>query len=162
MASRASYPLRYTPLNAQDAGDTDNTRPSFAQKGNTYRPLRNIIPDAYNNFGTTNQFQYFGLATDYRNVALTGRMDFKYFEPIQISLIGEWIRNTAFDRDAINAMAVNNRGPIPTLDDGTADPSGIGVFEGDDTAWIVGIKFGHPALEKRWAWNAGVSYRYVG
>src|SRR5262249_32745231 len=30
----------YTPLNASDAGNTDNTRPSFAQKGNTYRPLR--------------------------------------------------------------------------------------------------------------------------
>jgi hypothetical protein len=34
----------YTPLTSSDAGNTDNTRPSFAQKGNTYIPLRRIIP----------------------------------------------------------------------------------------------------------------------
>ena len=47
----------YTPLSSSDAGNTDNTRPSFAQKGNTYMALRNIVPNASNNFGTTNQFQ---------------------------------------------------------------------------------------------------------
>jgi hypothetical protein len=29
---------------------------AFAQKGNTYRPIRNITPTALNGFGTTNQF----------------------------------------------------------------------------------------------------------
>ena len=152
----------YTPLNAQDAGDTDNTRPSFAQKGNTYRPLRNIIPDATNGFGTTNQFQYFGLATPFRDVALSGRVDFNHFEPVQISLIGEYIKNTAFDKSAINEIAVNNRGPVARLPDGTADPTGFGPFEGTDVAWILGVKVGHPALERRGAWNALLSYRYVG
>jgi hypothetical protein len=152
----------YTPLNAQDAGDTDNTRPSFAQKGNTYRPLRNIIPDATNNFGTTNQFQFFGLATDFRPVAFSGRVDFNHFEPVQVSLLGEYIRNTAFDKSAINEIAVNNRGPVARLPDGTAQPMGFGPFEGTDVAWMLGIRVGHPALEKRGAWNALLSYRYVG
>lgn len=151
----------YTPLNAQDAGNTDNTRPSFAQKGNTYRPLRNIIPDATNNFGTTNQFQYFGLATPFRNVALTGRLDFNHFEPVQVSLIGEYIKNTAFDKEAINAIAVNNRGPVALNPDGTLS-SALGVFEGTDIAWTLGLRVGHPALEKRGAWQAGIAYRYIG
>ena len=151
----------YVPLSASDAGNTDTTRPSFAQKGNTYRPLRNILPDATNGFGTTNQWQYFGLATEFRNVALTGRLDLDYFEPVRLSLIGEYIRNTAFDHDEIEAVAVNNRGPLPLNDDGTPS-GGISPFEGTDTAWSLGIKFGHPALEKRGAWQAGVAYRYIG
>ena len=151
----------YVPLSASDAGNTDTTRPSFAQKGNTYRPLRNIIPDATNDFGTTNQWQYFGLATPYRNVALTGRLDLDYFEPVRISLIGEYIKNTAFDQAAIEAVAVNNRGPLRLNDDGTTS-SEIAPFEGTDIAWTLGLKFGHPALEKRGAWQAGVAYRYIG
>jgi hypothetical protein len=151
----------YVPLSASDAGNTDTTRPSFAQKGNTYRPLRNILPDATDGFGTTNQWQYFGLATPYRNVALTGRLDLDYFEPVRISLIGEYIKNTAFDQAAIEAVAVNNRGPLPLNADGS--PSGdIAPFDGTDTAWTLGVKFGHPALEKRGAWQAGIAYRYIG
>ncbi|MFN0127395.1 MAG: putative porin [Verrucomicrobiales bacterium] len=151
----------YVPLSASDAGNTDTTRPSFAQKGNTYRPLRNIIPDATNGFGTTNQWQYFGLATEFRNVALTGRLDLDYFEPVRISLVGEYIKNTAFDKEDIEAIAVNNRGPLPIGPDGT--PTGeIAPFEGTDTAWSLGLKFGHPALEKRGAWQAGIAYRYIG
>ncbi len=34
----------YTPQNINDAGNTDNSRPSFARKGNTYMALRNIVP----------------------------------------------------------------------------------------------------------------------
>jgi len=151
----------YVPLSASDAGNTDTTRPSFAQKGNTYRPLRNIIPDATNGFGTINQWQYFGLATEFRNVALTGRLDLDYFEPVRISLIGEYIKNTAFNKEDIEAIAVNNRGPLPLNAEGI--PTGdIAPFEGTDTAWTVGVKFGHPALEKRGAWQVGVAYRYIG
>lgn len=162
----------YTPLAASDAGNTDNTRPSFAQKGNTYRPLRNIIPSALNNFGTTNQFQYFGLATPFRELALTGRIDFNHFEPFQISVTGEYIKNLAFNAEEINKIAVNNRGPLPEEStetnvadaDGSTDttnPSPIGKYEGGDTAWNVNLLFGKPSFEKRWDWNAKFGYRYV-
>lgn len=144
----------FIPLNAQDAGNTDNTRPSFAQKGNTYRPLRRIIPSPLNNFGTTNQFQYFGLATPFHEVALTGRFDVNHWEPFQISLTGEWVKNLAFDRDRIDLIAVNNRGADQSL-------GGSGRFSGGDTAWIVNLKVGSAALQKAWDWQAGINYRYV-
>ena len=144
----------FTPLTSSDAGNTDNTRPSFAQKGNTYMALRNIVPNASNNFGTTNQFQYFGLATEFREVALTAKIDYNHYEPFQVSLGGEFVKNTAFDRNAINAKAVNNRGPNLPM-------GAPGAFDGGDTGWIVNLKVGHPALEKRWDWNVNVGYRYV-
>jgi hypothetical protein len=94
-------------------------------------------------------------------VAFTGRLDLDHFEPVRISVIGEYIKNTAFDMEAIEAVAVNNRGPYEA-DEGDGSSGGLAPFEGTDTAWTVGLKFGHPALEKRWAWQAGVAYRYIG
>lgn len=152
VAGRLSRP--FIPLSASDAGNTDNTRPSFAQKGNTYRPLRDIIPSPLNNFGTIDQFQYFGLATSFRDLALTGRLDLNYFEPVQISLMSEYIKNTAFNQAAIDAIAVNNRGPDNRN-------GSVGPFAGGDTAWIIGLKVGAVALQKRGDWNLGINYRHI-
>ena len=56
----------FIPLSASDAGDTDTTRPSFAQRGNTYMALRDIDnTTAANDFGNKYQYQYYGLATPF-------------------------------------------------------------------------------------------------
>jgi hypothetical protein len=142
----------FVPLTADDAGNTDGSRPAFAQKGNTYRPIRNIIPTADNDFGTSRQFQYFGLATPFRSLALTGRLDLNFFEPVQISFLGEYVRNLAFNGSDIDRIAVNNRGPSAT---------GVGRFEGGDTAWIAGIQVGRGVFEKTWDWRLSLNYRHV-
>jgi len=142
----------FVPLNTSTAGNTDDTRPLFAQKGNTYRPIRNITPTALNGFGTTNQFQYFGLASQFRQIAWSGRVDFNHFEPVQVSLLGEYIKNLAFDRNAIGSVAINNRGG-----------GGAGAFDGGDTAWYMGVNVGKsiPAFDKRGDWAVGLGYRHV-
>ena len=144
----------FTPINISDAGDTDGTRPSFAQKGNTYTPLRNIVPNATNNFGTINQWQYFGLASKFRPLVLTGQIDYNGFEPVQVSLMGEYVKNLGFNRRDIAGKAVNNSGAVTA-----ANPNG--VFAGGDTAWYLGLRAGHPVLQKRGQWQAGVNYRYI-
>ncbi|MDB6073623.1 MAG: hypothetical protein JWO89_1263, partial [Verrucomicrobiaceae bacterium] len=145
----------FIPLTPQDQGDTDNTRPSFGQKGNTYRALRNIIPSVINNFGTSNQYQYFGLASKFQVAQITGRIDFNNWEPYQLSFIGDYLQNTAFDKTAIDSVAVNNRGVItPT--------SPNGAFEGDNKAWLLRTQFGKAAFEKAGDWNVSADYRYVG
>ncbi len=156
---KASTP--YIPLSATDAGDTDNSRPSFAQKGNTYRPLRTIIPDALNNFGTTNQFQYFGLASEFKPITISGKVDVDVFEPVRLSFLGEYIKNTGFNERDIEAVAVNNRGALP-VDATTGKASGLGAFEGSDTAWLLGMQVGHAALQKRGDWQVGLDYRWIG
>ncbi len=142
----------FVPLNNTDAGSTDASRPLFAQKGNTYRPIRNITPSALNGFGTTNQYQYFGLATPFRQFAWSGRMDLNYWEPMQVSLLGDFVKNMAFNRDAINSVAVNNR-----------SGGGAGSYAGGDTAWYMGVNVGKPytLFNERGDWNMGVGYRYV-
>jgi hypothetical protein len=144
----------YTPLSASDAGDTDNTRPSFAQKGNTYMALRRIIPNANNNFGTSNQFQYFGLATKFQPMAITAKLDYNGFEPFQVSFTGEYIKNLGYDSDRLNMLGINNRG--------ASSPTGTpGSYDGGDTAWILGIRGGSAALQKRGDWQLGMNYRHI-
>jgi len=147
----------FTPQSGNDAGDTDNSRPSFAQKGNTYFPIRNIVADASNDFGAINQYQYYGLATPFQELALTTRIDYNGFEPVQVSLIAEFVQNLAFDKSAIDAIAVNNRGP---LDDSLSNS--IGAFDGSPQAWLVELRVGTPALAKRWDWAVTFGYRWIG
>lgn len=152
VAGRLSTP--FTPVVISDAGDTDNLRPSFAQRGNTSMALRDITPNVTNNFGTINQWQYFGLATGYQELAFTGRLDYNGFEPVQVSLTGEYVKNLAFSKRSIEAKAVNNRGA-------DSASGSIGAFEGGDTGWTMNLRVGNAALLKRGDWNASLCYRYL-
>lgn len=118
--------------------------------------LRNITPTAANDFGTTNQWQYYGLATPYRNIMFNGKLTYKRFEPFTASLSGEWVKNTAFNAGDIGNKAVNNRGAI---DDNLSDD--VGDFVGGDTAWIIQAQLGSEVLAKRWDWTIFGGYRYV-
>ena len=138
----------YTPT-ASDAGDTDTTRPGFAQRGNTYMPLRDILDDPATPAGSIQpKYQYYGLASRFRNLTCTGKLDYDHFKPVRISLLGEATKNLAFDRSAISRKAVNNYGPA-------------GSFDGGDTAWYLNFQIGNPALEALGDWQAGFGYRYV-
>ncbi len=138
----------FVPRNAEDPGDTDHSRPSFAQKGNTYMFLRRILADATNNGGTTNQFQYFGLATPFRIHSITGRLNYDGFEPFQVSLLGEYLKNLAFDSTNLETLGINNRGSS-------------GQFEGGDTAYYLNLRVGKPELATRGDWLGYVGYRHI-
>lgn len=149
----------FSPADSSVAGDTDNSRPSFAQKGNTYIALREIAPDAaINANNTTNQWQYFGLATPYQDVALTARLDLSHFDPFHIWMVGEYVKNVAFDRADIQAngpkLNPDSSGPLNNIDKG-------GTFAGGDMGYNVTLNLGCASLEKLWDWNVSLGYRYV-
>ncbi len=144
----------FTPLSAADQGDTDGTRPGFAQRGNTYMPLRNIAPTAANGFGTTNQFQYYGLASEFRNLTLTGRLDYDHYEQVKFALTGEITKNLGFDEREVANNAYSSGRPGRTLDT-------PGDFEGGDLAWNLQLQIGKPAMDKKGDWLATLGYRYV-
>jgi len=144
---RLSSPV--IPLSTSDAGNTDTTRPGFAQRGNTYMALRDIDnTTSANDYGNKYQYQYYGLATPFRNLTLTGKLDYDRFDPVRVSLLGELTKNLAFDKAAISRKAVNNLG--------SSD-----AFAGGDTAWNLQFQVGRPALESFGDWQAGFGYRYV-
>lgn len=148
---RVSSPCDVT---VQSACDTDHYRPSFAQKGNTYMALRDIVPPAGWTSGDYNQPQYFGLASGFRPVTLSARLDLSYFDPINIRIDGEYVWNTAFDRDQLGAVAVNNRQPDVT----TGVP---GPFDGGGRGWLARLQVGNNKIAAFGDWNAHVGYKYL-
>jgi hypothetical protein len=139
--------------NASTVCDTDIRRPSFAQKGNTYMPLRNIVPFAGNDNGTTNQFQYFGLASNFRTLVLAGQVDLARFDPIHVTLDGEFVKNLAFNKRQAARVAVNNFG--------AADNNGNAPYEGGDTGWAAMLTVGHKEIKTLWDWKVNVAYRHL-
>jgi hypothetical protein len=143
-------------LSSADVCDTDIRRPSFAQKGNSYMALRQFIPVPTRDDpeGDDNQYQYFGLASEFRPLVLTGKFDYDGFKPVRVTLAGEYIKNLGFDKGKLNRIAVNNR--AQDKPDGS-----IGDFDGGDTGYLVSLTVGSPSLKERWDWNASVAYRYL-
>ena len=147
------------PLFQSDVEPTDDSRPSFAQNGNTYIALRDITPGADNDEGMINQWQYYGLATAFREAAVTAQLDYSGFDPYHVILVGEFVKNVAFDRNQIE-----NNGPPQLLgpQNNNSGPKGLtGNFEGGDTGYDLRLTVGHPSLTKLWDWNVNLTYRYV-
>jgi hypothetical protein len=137
---------------------TNNPSTGYANSGLGYVP-----PPQYQN-----QYQYFGLATPFHILSANARLEYRHFEPFVVSLSGEWDKNLAF-----NQQNIMNNGPTPGPDNNynyALTPGPInnwnggtygGAWGGGDTAWVLQAKIGKGALQKRWDWDFGFSYRYV-
>jgi hypothetical protein len=108
---------------------------------------------AANDFGNKYQYQYYGLASEFRNITLNGKLEYDRFDPVTVSLQGEFTKNIAFDSSDINAKAVNNRA--------ASNGASIGAYDGGDTAWNLQFVVGKPAFAEFGDWQAGFGYRYV-
>jgi putative porin len=138
-------------LSAADQCDTDDSRPQFTQGGNTLFAIRNLVPT------TTNPpvFQYYGLASPFRELNVTARYDVTAFDRIHVILDADFVDNLAFDASKIAAKnPVNNRGPSP---DGVTP----GPYQGGGLGFHGRLTFGHPELVNRWDWNFTAGYRYI-
>jgi Putative porin len=138
------------------ACDTDHTRPSFAQKGNTYMALRQITKDPNNLNNNQPLPQYFGLSSEFRPVVLSARAEFAQFDPVRVWVDGDFVWNSAFDEDDIKDGAINNRGDDP---DGPGNL--LGDYEGGNLGWMARLSVGNPKLKSFGDWNAFVGYKYL-
>jgi hypothetical protein len=158
---KVSQPTLIQPLQGQNqAFSTDDTRPSFAQHGNTYMELRDIL-DPTGSPGVNDQYQYYGLATPFQIFSANGRLEYRRWEPFVVSISGEWDQNMAWNASSIQDCgpsdtqnAYNIHGPINNI-------ANNGQYQGGNNAWIAQFKIGAGALQKRWDWDFGLSYRYV-
>lgn len=146
---------------SSDLCDTDLTRPSFAQKGNSYMALRNIVPTSANNFGQEAQYQYFGLASSFRDVVLSGRLDLGHFHPVHVVLDGEYVQNIAWNWQDINAKVLANPipgGPLTSCP--TVDPCPQ-FYAGGNIGWLGRMTVGYRDIKEFGDWNFFVGYKYL-
>jgi len=138
--------------------DTDESRPLFAQKGNSYRALRTpsalALQAEATNPGLVPRYQYFGLASHYRELVGTLRLDFRISSPLSLWIEGEVVRNYGFKPTEVSNVALNNRGACDAT--GTVCP-----FVGGRDGYKVGLSFGSPTQKKQWDWSVGGDYRYL-
>ncbi|WAC21776.1 putative porin [Luteolibacter sp. SL250] len=145
----------FTPLFSSQEGDTDHRRLIGGQRGNTRMPLRNIVPTPANNNGAINQWQYYGLASEFRNLTLTGKLEYDRYEEVKFSLLGEITKNLGFDESEVASRAFSDGRPGRTLLNSPDD------FQGGDLAWNVAFQVGKPGLTSKGDWVASLGYRYV-
>lgn len=147
-------------VTVQDTCSTDLTRPSFAQKGNTYVALRNIALTANNNFGANSLYQYFGLASQFRDLAVSARIDLGHFDPVHVILDAEYVRNLAWNGSDIAAQILNN--PIPAGPTASCStPPCPNIYAGGNQGWLARMSVGHREMKQLWDWSAFVGYKYL-
>lgn len=106
----------------------------FHQKGNTLADI---------SFDTSTGTQFFGLASQFREVDLTAALDIANFSPVHVVLTGDYVKNVGFDKnEIINKFGANVLGPI-----------------GGNTGWMAKLMVGHPQTYKLNDWNAFVAYK---
>ena len=134
---------------------TDQTRPPFAQKGNTYMALRTpsdaaLVAEA---LGPVPRYQYFGLPGPFRELAATGAFLVQAFPALAVGLNGEFVWNTAFKPATYETVALNNRASCST--------TGCDRFAGGPLGFTGRLTFGSPVQGLQWSWSAGIEYRYL-
>jgi Putative porin len=145
----------------QDFCSTDLNRPTFAQKGNTYMALRNIVPQFdQTGLNLLPQYQYFGLASAFRDVVASGRLDLGQFDPVHIILDGEYVRNVAWNRDDVAAKALANPIPAGPSAGCTSSPC-TNVYVGGNQGWLARLTVGDKKLVALWDWSAFVGYKWL-
>jgi hypothetical protein len=153
VSGRVSNPcLAYT---AAILCDSDLTRPSFAQRGNTYMALRDLIPIDPVNPTANPLYQYFGLASPFRDLTVSGRLDLGHFHPVHVVFEGEYVRNLAWNRNDIAAKALAN--PLPA---GPAT-TGLNDYVGGNQGWLGRMTVGYRELKELWDWNVHVGYKWL-
>src|SRR5262249_48228365 len=104
------------------------------------------------------EFQYFGLASPFRNVVLSSRLDLGYFDPYHVILDGEYVRNVAWNRAAVAARAATNMLPAGSATVGDTFPH---VYVGGNQGWLARVTVGQRELKQLWDWNFHVGYKWL-
>lgn len=115
---------------------TGHTSPQFLQKGNT---LFYLDP------GNTKV----GLASEFEEVNITGKLDITYFDPVYVSLIGDYVKNIGYDQ-----------GEVGTRIFGAAEAYKLGSIE-ETEGYLAGLNVGYPEVNDKWQWKTFLYYKHL-
>jgi hypothetical protein len=130
-----------------DSCDTDGSRPQFQQFGNTLFPIRDILANPANPGGP--QLQYYGYAGKFGVADLHAALLINTFDPFQILIEGDVLKNTRFSAGRIRSLV-----PVNNLDANNN-------FAGGDMGYYLNLTVGKPKIEAKGDWNASLGYKYL-
>ncbi len=133
------------------ACDTDETRPSFMQKGNTLMELRDLVTDPTD--PTPPRPQFVGLASEFNVLDLNAAWDTALFDDMKLRTQGNYLINLAYDE---GEMRKRSAGAFVNNVDNNGD------LDSGDTAWQLQFTLGSALdLKKRGDWNLFAGYKYI-
>ena len=87
---------------------------------------------------------YWGLASSFRELNLTGTVDIAQFDPAHVVLTGDLVKNLGFNRNDILKR------------------TGQYVTDGQSLGYMGKVQVGALTMNKRGDWNVALAYRYLG
>ena len=148
-----------TVYSASDVCDTDWSRPSFMQKGNTLFLLRDIRQWS-SDPADWNEWQYVGLASEFNLLDVNLRWDTRIMDGLSLRLAGNYVRNLAYNKDKM----INRAGGLYNIaSNGTYTQDGVptGVESGPN-AWMLQATVGRGlGLRDKGDWLAFAGYKYI-
>jgi hypothetical protein len=115
------------------------TIPAFRQKGNSVFDINLGVPGS-----TTERL---GLLSKFRNLNITGEVDIAAFDPVHITLTGDYVRNIGYDKQEILKRI------------GSASINDFGFDEKQVDAYHVKLAVGMPTTTKLHDWQSFVAYK---
>lgn len=92
-----------------------------------------------------------GLASSFRELDLTGKLDIAQFDPIHVVLTGDLVKNFGFNRSQIkNRICANNISGSCAM-----------ITDGGSLGYLGRVLVGSPQTIKRGDWNVSLEYRYL-
>ena len=119
--------------NAFGSNLLDYTAPQFRQKGNS---LFNIDNDGD---PTTTRF---ALASEYRELNLTAAWNWQQFDPIHVTVVGDFVKNIGFNREEILARSGRD-------------------LEPRTKGYHARLTVGHPQVSELNEWQTFLAYKYL-
>lgn len=117
---------------ASSPGQYDLTASGSRQKGNSLFDITPLAPDFL-----------WGLASDYRLLNLTAMADLNVYDPVHVTLTGDYVKNIGFDRNEVVAR--------------TGD---LG-YEPGSNGYMARIAVGMPTMLLKNDWQVSLAYRYL-
>lgn len=142
--------------NVQFYCSSDDTKAPSIQFGNTLFAIRNIVPTPGGTTLTSPNPQYYGLASRFDVLDVHPRFDILTWHPVDVALEAQFIDNLAYNRTEVLDHGPPNGpiGPVNNLGNNSE-------YQGGGIGWMVKAAFGQLEIQKKWDWNAFVSYRYL-
>jgi hypothetical protein len=112
-------------------GATDWSAPLFQQRGNAL-----FLIDRTNSLKE-------GLASEFKELNITGTLDIGYWDPVHIVLLGDYVENLGFKQSD-----VAQRVPDPD-------------YPNTSTGYQIGMSVGYPKIENSGQWKVSFHYKYL-
>jgi hypothetical protein len=119
-------------------GPYDATTPAYRTKGNS-------LYDINHNLDPTKPI--WGLASQFRELNITGEVDLAMFDPVHVVFTGDYVKNIGFDKSEISKRT----GLVSTL-----------IPSEDTEAYQLKLAVGMPKTEQANDWQGFIAYKYLG